>query len=223
MSSNNPKTTNNREPVQFTVPPDPCKVQGNSFPVGGDIAYCQRDDEVLMECNVTLTFRAGQPPVWLRIAPPGWDEAAPAFSSIQGIPHRLPSASNLWADILATVNTFKDLCVTKLRKRRQRYGNGRYGWLNAGLYDLMDHLEDEVREANFNASVLQGHVEQGYGGSALMREEVEAFIEECCDIANMAMMCADKAAMVYKVFGPWSVHWNKVNGESNSEGGAGDQ
>ena len=64
-----------------------------------------------------------------------------------------------------------------------RKHDGRGGWLDENLDYLIDRLQEEVDELR---DVLQDH--------PMSDEKLAAIIGECCDVANFAMMIADRTA-----------------------------
>jgi len=79
-----------------------------------------------------------------------------------------------------SVQWFAGQMENELAKHDEERGEG---WKGDGILELFNHLEQEVRE-------LKLAIDESAQSGEINREWV---IEECADLANMAMMIADNS------------------------------
>jgi hypothetical protein len=83
------------------------------------------------------------------------------------------------------VDWFSDRMEDKLREHDEERGEASWRSHSSTVDGLFEHLKEEVRE-------LETALEDGAAASAM------ALIHECADVANMAMMIADRIR-VYRI------------------------
>lgn len=69
------------------------------------------------------------------------------------------------------------------------------GWCSVSTYALYTMLHKEIEE--LDSAVKAFFVEQGFGRDTSF--EAAHVVEECADIANFAMMLADRTALIYQL------------------------
>ena len=106
----------------------------------------------------------------------------------------------LWEEVEAALEGFFMVCRDKLKLRRERYGDGRLGWLNTDMVSLFQHTKSEWQEMEEQYANVWIKASQG----ALTLQDAERFEKECADLANLSMMMADKVRTAHHLFKPKS-------------------